>query len=127
MGIDPSAVNVSDLRVIRPNRAGPAGDEVGAGTLLGSALQALRVDEDRILRDGRGREIVSFGRFFLDPWTDDDGELVEIVPGDLAQWSNAFGTTVEAQEIITVETTTDCAGHLDILSFRVGRATAVGI
>lgn len=126
MGIDPSSVNVMDLEITRPDRSGPGGAEVGSGTVLGTRLQALRVDEDKILRSPRGREIVSFGRFFLDPWAGDDGEIVEIRPGDLAAWSNAFGSAVEPQEIIAVEPTNDCEGSLDVLTFRVGRTTAVG-
>lgn len=126
MGIDPSSVNVLDLSIIRPTRTGPGGDEVGAGTVLGSGLQALRVAEDKLMRDSRGRELVSFARFFLDPWAGDDGEIVEIVPGDLASYSNAFGSEVDPQEIISVEPTMDCDGSLDCITFRVGRATAVG-
>jgi len=126
MGIDPSSVNVRDLAITRPARSGPGGDEVGTGTVLGSGLQALRVDEDKLMRGPRGRELVSFARFFLDPWAGDDGEIVEIRPGDLAAYSNAFGSAVDAQEIIAVEPTNDCDGSLDVLTFRVGRATAGG-
>lgn len=126
MGIDPSSVNVMDLEILRPDRSGPGGDEVGPGTVLGSELQACRVAEDKLMRDSRGRELVSFARFFLDPWAGEDGEVVEIRPGDLASWSNVFGSAVDPQEIISVEPTMDCDGRLDIITFRVGRQTATG-
>ena len=122
MGIDPSAVNVIDLEITRPDRSGPGGDQAGAAAILGTALSALRVEEDKLFRRPNGREVVSFGRFFLDPILDELGEPVEIRPGDLAKWSNAFGTEGEPQEIISVEPTNDCEGGLDVVTFRVGRS-----
>lgn len=124
-GIDPSSVNVSDLAITRPSRTGPGGDEVGDATVIGSELQALRVEENKVFQTGRGREIVSLGRFFLDPILDDAGDPVEILPGDFAAWTNAFGSAVEAQEIVSVEPTTGCDGLLDVVTFRVGRTRAL--
>ena len=122
MGIDPSAVNVIDLEITRPDRSGPGGDQAGAAAILGTGLEALRVEEDKLFRRPNGREVVSFGRFFLDPILDELGDPIEIRPGDLAKWSNAFGTVGEPQEIIAVEPTNDCEGELDVVTFRVGRS-----
>lgn len=125
MGIDPSSHNVSDLAITRPSRTGPGGDEVGAGIAIGSELRALRVEENKVFQTGRGREVVSFARFFMDPILDDAGDPVEILPGDLATWTNAFGSAGEAQEIVSVEPTMDCDGRLDVVTFRVGRSRAL--
>lgn len=122
MGIDPSAVNVTDLEITRPDRSGPGGDQAAAPAVIGTALAACRVEEDKLFRRPNGREAVSFGRFFLDPILDGAGDPVEILPGDLAKWTNAFGTLGEPQEIISVEPTNDCAGDLDVVTFRVGRS-----
>lgn len=125
MGIDPSSVNCRDLEITRPDRSGPGGDTVGTPTVLGTALQALRVDEQKFFRSTRGVELVSFARFFLDPFADEAGDVVEILPGDQAAYSNGFASAIEAQEIVQVETTEDCSGRLDVVSFRVGRSRVV--
>ena len=122
MGIDPSAVNVADLEITRPDRSALGGDQAGAAAVIGTGLEACHVEEDKLFRRPNGREVVSFGRFFLDPILDELGEPVEIVPGDLAKWSNAFGTVGEPQEIVSVEATQDCDGRFDVLTFRVGRS-----
>lgn len=128
MGIDPTCANVSDLRLTRPVRRGPGGDESGSETVLGANLSALRTEEDRIFRRSDGREVVSFARFFMDPIKTAAGAFVEIRPGDLAQWTNAFGVLQSAEEIIAVEPTEDCSGALDVVTFRIGRSntSAVG-
>ncbi|MCP4868279.1 MAG: hypothetical protein GY898_06125 [Proteobacteria bacterium] len=125
MGIDPSAVNVRDLEITRPSRRGPGGDLVGTPTVLGTALQALRVDEEKFFRGARGVELVSFARFFMDPFADDAGDVVALEAGDFASYSNGFGVAVEPQEIVQVATTEDCSGVLDVVTFRVGRARVV--
>lgn len=121
MGIDLSSVNVRDLALTRPDRSGPGGDQAGAPEVLGQNLAACHAEEDKIFRRPNGREVVSFGRFFLDPLFDEGGDLIEVRAGDLAQWTSLFGVLGEPQEIISVEPTADCDGKLDILSFRVGR------
>ena len=123
MGIEPASVNVSDLRITRPDRSGPGGDVVGTPAVLGSDLDACLDPEERIFRRRDGREVASFGRFYIDPVYDDVGELVPIVPGDLVEYTDAFGQAVDPQEIVSVAPTMDCDGDLDIVSFRIGRAT----
>ena len=127
MGIDPSCVNVTDLKITRPDRSGPGGDQVGAASVLGQDLDALFVPEDRLLRRAIGREVVSFGVFFIDPLRTSRGVVVPVVPGDLAEWTGLQGDVPGPQEIISVEPTADCEGALDVLSFRVGRSSAVGL
>lgn len=126
MGIDPSSVNVRDLKITQPDRSGPGGDQVGEPTTIGEELTACYTEENRLLRRPRGRDVVALGRFFLDPILDEDGEIVEIEPGFLAQWTNAFGSLVEPQEIVDVEPIMDCTGALDIVRFSVGRTYQAG-
>ena len=126
MGIDPSSVNVRDLRITSPNRSGPGGDQVGTPTAVGSGLEACFTQENRLLRRPRGRDVISLGRFFVNPFYDAVGDLVAIEPGFLAQWTDAFGSLVEPQEIVDVQPITDCTGALDIVSFSVGRTYQAG-
>lgn len=123
MGIEPGSVNVGDLRITRPDRSGPGGDIVGTPAELGSELDACLDPEDRLFRDAKGREVVSLGRFFIDPIRSAAGVVVPILPGDLVEYTDLFGQTVDPQEIISVAPTMDCDGALDIVSFRTGRTT----
>lgn len=121
MGIDAMLANVEDLEITRPNRIGPGGDQSGAAEVIGTELLACHVEEDKLFRRPDGREVVSFGQFFLDPILDARGDPVEIRVGDLAKWTNGFGVAGEPQEIIAVAVTQDCDGALDVVTFRVGR------
>lgn len=128
MGIDPSSVNVSDVRITRPDRSGPGGDIVGTPAVLGEDLEACHVAEDRVLRTGSGPEIIILGRFWMDPVTDELGDVVPIKPGDLVAWTDLQGVENDPQEIISVEPTQDCDGDFDVLTFTIGRtAAAAGV
>lgn len=120
MGIDPSSVNVADLRISRPDRSGPGGDIVGTPAVLGENLEALVVDDEREFRRVDGREVVTTARIYLDPLQDDAGDPIEVRAGDLAEWTNLLGVTLDAQEIVKVAPTSDCEGELDVLELRVG-------
>ena len=120
MGIERDAVNVSDLRISRPNRRGPGGDESSAATEIGANLDAAYSESDRIFRRPDGREIVLTGQFFIDPIRGDDGEIVPVLPGDLAEWTDHQGVAKNAQEIVRVTGIPDCTSRLDIVEFAVG-------
>ena len=122
MGIEPSSVNVRDLTITRPDLSGPGGDEVEAPSVIASGIQATRVEETKHYRTTRNTEVEIFARFFIDPIYDETCNLVEILAGDFASWSNAFGSVVEPNEIISVEPIYDCVGRLDIVTLRVGRS-----
>jgi hypothetical protein len=126
MGIEASAVNVSDLRISRPTRSGPGGDEVGSGTEIGADLESCYSEQNRTIRDADGREVIVSGEFFIDPITDDRGAIVPVLVGDLAAWTDHQGVAVEAQEIVAVKGLTDCTSRLDVVQFQVGRTASAG-
>lgn len=129
MGIDPSVINVRDLKLSRPARLGPAGDESGAATVLASGLSALvtHLPAERRFRRRDGLNVVILAEIFLDPVRDADGVLIPILDGDFAEWTNTQGAAVEPQEVLAWSTTDDCDGSLDVLKLDVGRTTAAGL
>jgi hypothetical protein len=126
MGVEAEAVNVSDLRISRPDRSGPGGDEVGSGTEIGAALDACYSEQNRTIRDADGREVIVSGEFFINPITDGRGAVVPVLVGDLAEWTDHQGVAVDAQEIVAVRGLTDCTSRLDIVQFQVGRTASAG-
>jgi hypothetical protein len=124
--IEPGVVNVSDLRIARPTRSGPGGDRTSEAEIA-SGLSAL-VTEAPATRQDRAASRVSVivsAMIYLSPVLNAAGAIVPIRVGDLADWTDQQGEKVDAQEIVTVGTTDDCAGVLDVLELAVGRASAV--
>lgn len=121
MGIEREAVNVGDLRITRPNRRGPGGDSVGDDAVIGSVLEAAYSEEERTFRRADGREVVSIGLFFIDPILDAEGEIVPVLVGDLASWTDHQGVAKTDEEIVRVKGLTDCTSRLDIVEFSVGQ------
>ena len=128
MGLEPSAANVSDLRLARPTRTGPGGDTTSEAELA-AGLKALVTEAPatRQFRTPSRRAVVVFAMIFLDPVRTAAGVIVPIRVGDLADWTDQQGEKVEPQEIIAVATTDDCAGVLDVLELAVGRTSAVEV
>lgn len=126
MGIEREAVNVADLQITRANRRGPGGDSVGDDTEIGTALEAAYTEEERLFRRADGREVVSVGRFFIDPILDAQGEIVPVLVGDLASWTDHQGVAKADEEIVSVKGLTDCTSRLDIVEFSVGQLATGG-
>jgi hypothetical protein len=126
MGIERLSVNVSDLRISRPSRRGPGGDESATATEIGANLEAAYTEAERIFRRGDGREVVAQGQFFIDPIRDNAGDIVPVLVGDLAEWTDHQGVAKTAQEIVRVAGIPDCTSRLDIVDFSVGQLAAAG-
>lgn len=126
MGVERDAVNVSDLKITRPTRTGPGGDSVGADADLGVDLEAAYSDEEKNFRRSDGREVVTSGLFVIDPILDDRGEIVPVLVGDLATWTDHQGVAKVDQEIVRVKAITDCTSRLDVISFSVGQQSPAG-
>jgi hypothetical protein len=79
-------VNVNDLEVRRPTRAGPGGDVKSVQTLH-SGLRAIHEPRHRWIRTVDGREISIVATFYLDPW-DSSGTPIDVKPGDFLRFTD---------------------------------------
>lgn len=128
MGLEPGAANVVDLRLARPTRAGPGGDQT-TETEFAAGLTALVTERPgtRRFRTPSRRADVTFAMIYLDPVRDAAGAIVPVLVGDLADWTDQQGVKVDSQEIVAVGTTEDCTGALDLLELSIGRTSAVEV
>lgn len=129
MGVERDLLNVSDLVITRPNRRGPGGDSGGSDTAItrsGSPVEAAYAEEERQFRNPNGREVITLGQFFIDPVRDIQGEIVPVLVGDLASWTDHQGVARSEEEIVSVKGLTDCASRLDVVQFSVGQTAPAG-
>lgn len=96
------SLNVTDVLVSRPNRTGPAGDQVGSPTTVHSELEAHYEPSSSMVRTETGAEARLTGLLFFDP-IDDEGESVDILPGDFVSYTDHLGRTTTKREVLTVE------------------------
>jgi hypothetical protein len=111
--------NVFDLRILRPDRSGPGGDQVGPPPALVSGLSAYYEPKERLFRDETDREQIISGRYFI-TGLDADGEIIPVQEGDLLDHTDFRGELMERQEIVSVKPWMDGAA-LDHLVLEVGR------
>lgn len=92
--IERDLVNVTDLKILRPERGGPGGDITGK-TTVASNLEAIVQPSERLVRNSQGREVAATAKLYVDP-------DVDIVARDLVQYTVPEGALTGELEVLTV-------------------------
>ena len=109
-------VNTTDLSITRYPLTNDYADETGSTTVVATGLSAIVVPvEERFVRELDSEEPALIARVLLDPLTAPAG----IQQRDVVQWSDFYGSIVDAQ-VEEIERVSGVDG-LEHLSLLVGR------
>lgn len=100
--LEPDSLNIADLTIKRPARAGPGGDQSGDPTTIVDSVAAYYEASHTQTRSVNGSIVSLTGFVMVDPPVDDDGEYITVSPGDMLTFT-FHGLTIKNREIVSVD------------------------
>lgn len=97
--IEACSVNVLDLRILRRTQSGKGGD--GSDATIYKDLRAHHEESAGSARSRGSSNVVITDELMIDGF-DADGDAVNILPKDLAQWTDHQGVLTDKLEIVRV-------------------------
>ena len=94
--ISEALVNVTTLRVFRPDRSGPGGDVAG-DVEISTDGKAIHAPVNEVIQGPDQTEIVIRGRFWINPSF--SGAAVDVRENDFVDYLDRFGVRAERQKI----------------------------